>query len=111
MNVANTSDSECTASDTMAPDLPMTPANSLNPASRMFPKMPTRDIFLTILASSISLPQAAPHFRRAFRGENKSTSREFFLSRRCAVRFCCHFHDPATRGPLPAPRCLFSLYW
>ena len=55
--MANTSDREWTASDTMAPDMPKTPANSLKAASATFPKMPTRDSFRMILCSSmVSLP-------------------------------------------------------
>ena len=41
MAVAATSDSECTASETMAAELPKMPANSLNADSAMFPVTPT----------------------------------------------------------------------
>lgn len=44
LNVANTSDMEWMASDTMAPECPRIPANNLNEVSKIFPKIPTVEI-------------------------------------------------------------------
>ena len=59
ISVANTSDSECTASDTMAGECPAIPAYILNATSATFPAMPTVEIWRMIFFSSIkkSLPK------------------------------------------------------
>ena len=56
MAVANTSDSECTASETMAAELPNMPANNLNADSATLPLTPTMASLFAIRLSLSSEP-------------------------------------------------------
>ena len=60
MEVANTSDSECTASETMAAELPNMPANNLNADSATLPLTPTMASLFAMRFSSSSEPAVLP---------------------------------------------------